>query len=130
MTSVPSKYFKVVFAGKELRPYSLSKMLKTEPTSSYERGSSLAGRKPRPIGMWSYRQPIEGAFEDELEKFLNIFPMVDFREVENIERASLHIFLGLSDDDSILESSYECLLSPDCIKKISNLGLEVRLTIN
>lgn len=134
MSEIASKWFSVVLLGEDLDPNTVTDVLEVVPTDKYEKGyqREYKGKlsKPRAVGMWCYRREITDPFHKDLENFLNIFKKTNFPEISGVERASLHMYLGLSNDDSKLEDSFEFILHPNVISKLKDMGLDVRVTIN
>ena len=134
MKKSPSRTLEIVFIGSDLDPKSVTETLGIEPTDSYEKGfqKKINGKqsKPRGVGMWCYKVEIKSCFEEELENLLKMFGKLSVQDIRGVDRASLHIYLGLSNDESVIESTFDCVISPTSLTKIQKMGLDVRITVN
>lgn len=134
MKNTSSIVLKIVFIGSDLDPINVTDTLGISPTDSYAKGFQRIrdGKKskPRSVSMWCYKLEVTSSFENELESLLDKFNKLDVRDIDGVERASLHVYLGLSNDESVIENSFDCVIAPSSLTKIQKMGLEVRITVN
>ncbi|WP_369625106.1 DUF4279 domain-containing protein [Marinobacterium sp. BA1] len=129
-----SKTLKIVFLGSKLDPNNVTNTLGITPTDSYEKGFQRIRNgkksKPRNVGMWCYKSEITSPLEDELDSLLAMFEELSATSIHEADRSSLHIYLGLSNDESVIESSFDFSISQKTLNKIIKMGLDLRVTIN
>lgn len=121
--------------GKEIAPQVVTDALGVEPTYAYEKGfkkklSSGTTTAPRELGIWVLEQIVESSFEDELKVLINKVKSANLKDIEGVEIVILDLYFGLSDEDSTLDESYQCRISNDALVQLSELGLDLRITVS
>lgn len=133
MINTSSITLKIVFIGSNLDPMNVTDVLNINPTDSYEKGfQRISGgkrSKPRSTGMWCYKLQVTSNFEAELKSLLDKFDKRNVCDIEGVERASLHVYLGLSNDEGVFGNSFDCVIDSPNLSKIQKMGLDVRITV-
>ncbi|MEW8092706.1 MAG: DUF4279 domain-containing protein [Candidatus Thiodiazotropha endolucinida] len=121
--------------GERLKPEEITEAFGFEPSYSYEKGyrKPLPGGRlsaPRELGIWVFQQAIKHSLEDELYSFLNKIKDKDLKCIKGVQIIILDLYLGLSDNDSVLENSYECRIDNNVLLEIAQLGVDFRITVS
>jgi hypothetical protein len=123
------------FWGEQLNPQTVSDNLGLKPSYSYKKGhtkqlSSGKTTAPKELGIWVFEKQVMTSFEDELDILLNKIKCKNLKSIDGVDLIILDLYFGLSDNDSQLDSSYECRIDEGALLKLAELGLDVRITIS
>ncbi len=121
--------------GEQLKPQLVTDALGFEPSYSYEKGyrkqlSSGKTAAPKELGIWVFERVVEFSFENELNSLLKILEGKNLKEIDSVQIVILDLYLGLSNNNSVLAKSYECRLDNNVLTQLGDLGLDLRITVN
>lgn len=120
--------------GTELDPDKVTEILGITPTEHQMRGdlrTSPDGKKSRTLDLshWVYTINASKMVDEEIDDLLKLLAYKDLRSIEKIEHAILDVYVGLSDENFIVSSSFELRIDNNIINRIGRMGLDLRVTV-
>ena len=120
--------------GEKLNPHIITNALGIKPSTSYEKGytknlSSGKTSAPKDLGIWVFEQVVVTSVKEELDSLLLKLGGRNMKSIEGVQIAILDFYLGLTNDNSRLDESYECVIDNNSLNALRELGVDFRITV-